>query len=139
MTTRRATPLSLLFAALLGTAIGLGIVQSCRSVAAWTATASRAPLRDARPLQVAAPQTSAPPWIGVVADQLDACRLRTEDLRLALDTLIRTAPRAWNLEHLPVVAAEGWPAWPRVGQAREHVRVQDWDGEDVTPAKGAGR
>lgn len=56
------------------------------------------------------------------------------DLRLALDTLVRVAdPRVFGVERVPVLG-EGWS---RIGEARERVRVQSWDG--VTPAKGAGR
>lgn len=50
------------------------------------------------------------------------------DLRLALDTLVRVAdPRVFGVERVPVLLGEGWS---RIGEARERVRVQSWDGTD---------
>jgi hypothetical protein len=65
-----------------------------------------------------------------IAAELADLRRRTEDLRLALDTLIRAMPRA-GFEHVPVIG----DGWSRVGEAREEVRVQDWDGVERRGAR----
>lgn len=59
------------------------------------------------------------------------------DLRLALDTLVRVAdPRLFGVERVPVL---GEP-WSRIGEARERVRVQSWDGTDEgNRVRGGGR
>lgn len=67
-------------------------------------------------------------WLDAEALQLETLRRRTDDLKLALETLIREAPRSWSRETLPVITAEGWAPWPTVGAAHAEVHAKDWDG-----------
>lgn len=61
-----------------------------------------------------------------VRSELDACRTRTEHLRLTMETLIRIYPdRRERLPNPP----PGWQPWPELGEARM------WKGTILAPPR----
>ena len=66
--------------------------------------------------------------VAPLLDQLETCRVRTDDLRFALDTLIGVWPGKARV-HLPGPAAD-WEPWPKLRGAVGSIYDADMRGYD---------
>lgn len=96
------------------TAIGMALVVvvflSALTAPLWHRQTT-AGLDQRPPIAAAPPAIDWAPWRA----ELDACRARTDALRMVLETLIKVWPGRARLPESPA----GWPAWPAPGVARE--------------------